>query len=546
MKQIILLVICFFYTFKVFAQTNTELDKDKKVSRISTPKLTVNDDENTIVLEMGFNGSIPKNKLERIKVDQIATISLVYTKYKLSEDFNHLELNAQRLDKLYASIPALKDNKNIKWFWIEQTGCSSPEDCNQLFHGFVISLKPESTTVKFETAMLENYMSIYEARYLNDKKMDSMITEKKLTFIKKCDTILQVKKIENNRLSSIKGFNDDNKRKLAKTLSKKNKEVKGYQMDLIINQAGQLVAENPESISKEETKALKILNKELRIIPARYLGKKIETKVNLKLTMMEDNVKLEVIQIPILPDNKPFDLDKFLYVRTTSTKCEYIDTSSIKSTNIYANLSDDVVLRAFERNKQWKNCLIATDVTGSMYPYLAQFKLWHKLHLNAKQSNFDFVFFNDGDNSADFLKKTGEVGGIYYVNTKDFESLSNTLNTAMTSGGGGDAPENNIEAVIKGIEKNPKVKEVIMIADNNATPRDLSLLSKVKVPIRLILCGASNGINLAYLEMVRKNKGSIHTMENDLLDLCLKTEGEKFELDGITYQIKYGNIVKLN
>lgn len=138
------------------------------------------------------------------------------------------------------------------------------------------------------------------------------------------------------------------------------------------------------------------------------------------------------------------------------------------------------------------------------------------------------------------------MGGIYYVNTKDFESLSNTLNTAMTSGGGGDAPENNIEAVIKGIEKNPKVKEVIMIADNNATPRDLSLLSKVKVPIRLILCGASNGINLAYLEMVRKNKGSIHTMENDLLDLCLKTEGEKFELDGITYQIKYGNIVKLN
>lgn len=389
-------------------------------------------------------------------------------------------------------------------------------------------------------------MSIYEARYLKDKKMDSMISAKKLTFIKKCDTILQVKKIENNRLSSIKGFNDDNKKKLAKTLSKKNKEVKDYQMDLIINQAGQLEAENPESISKEETKALKILNKELRINPARYLGKKIETKVNIKLNIVGDNVKLHVIQTPVLPNNKPFDLDKFLYVRTSTTNCEYIDTSSIKSTNTYPNLSDDVVLRAFERNKQWKNCLIATDVTGSMYPYLAQFKLWHKLHLNTNQSNFDFVFFNDGDNSADFLKKTGEVGGIYYVNTKDFESLSTTLNTAMTSGGGGDEPENNIEAVIKGLEKNPKVKEVIMIADNNATPRDLSLLSKVKVPIRLILCGATNGINLAYLEMVRKNKGSIHTMENDLLDLCLKKEGEKFNLDGVTYQIKYGNIIKLD
>ncbi len=546
MKSIVLMFIGVFYAFNLIAQTNTELVKDNKVSRISTPKLTVNDDDYTIVLEMGFNGSIPKNKLERIKVDQIASISLVYTKYKLSDDFNQLELNAQRLDKLYASIPALKDNKSIKWYWIEQTGCSSPEDCNQLFHGFVISLKPESSTVKFETTMLDDYLTIYEAKYLNDEKMDSLIAEKKLTYIKTCDTIHEVKNITSNRLSRISGFNDENKRKLAKTLTKKNKNIKDLKMDLIINLAGELVAETPESLSKEETKALKILNKELRIIPARYLGKKIETKVNLQLTMMENNVKLDVIQTPILPNNQAFDLDKFLYQRTTSIKCEYKDTSSKKTHNLYSNLSDDVVLRAFERNKQWKNCLIATDVTGSMYPYLAQFKLWHKLHLNAKQGNFDFVFFNDGDNSADFLKKTGEVGGIYYVNTKDFDSLSQTLNTAMTSGGGGDAPENNIEAVIKGLKNNPKVKEVIMIADNNATPRDLILLSKVKVPLRLILCGASNGINLAYLEMIRKNKGSIHTMENDLLDLCLKIEGEKFKLDGISYQIKNGNIIKLN
>ena len=109
------------------------------------------------------------------------------------------------------------------------------------------------------------------------------------------------------------------------------------------------------------------------------------------------------------------------------------------------------------------------------------------------------MFFNDGNNKPDHTKVTGSVGGNYYIKTNSKAELFKTMNTSMMNGGGGDGPENNIEAVIEGLKMNNKLKAVIMIADNYATPRDLELLNQVKVPIRLIVCGTYNGINTAYL-----------------------------------------------
>ena len=114
----------------------------------------------------------------------------------------------------------------------------------------------------------------------------------------------------------------------------------------------------------------------------------------------------------------------------------------------------------------------------------------------------------------------------------------------MLRGGGGDLPENNIEAVIEGLKKNPNIKEVIMIADNYATPRDLELLKMVKVPIHLILCGAQKQINPAYLKMLRDNKGSLHTMDQDLYDFSKLNEGQSIKIDGHTYRVSGGHFIK--
>jgi len=75
-----------------------------------------------------------------------------------------------------------------------------------------------------------------------------------------------------------------------------------------------------------------------------------------------------------------------------------------------------------------------------------------------------------------------------------------------------------------------------------ATPRDLDLLSQIKVPIRLILCGTHTGpFNISYLNMIKKNKGSIHTIEEDLTNISSIKEGEILYLEGNKYVYKKGS-----
>ena len=539
--NLFILTLAFISPLFISGQSAVVLKNENKVTRISTPQLNAVENEFTILLEMAFNAAVPRNKLSKVKLNEIETISLVYTKYKLNQEFDQVQLNASRLEKLYASIPGLSSNKEIKWYWIEQTGCNNTEDCNNLFHGFVITLKKTDEMRAMETPLLDYYTKMYEGDSENTEELDSAILNKKLPFVKICDTIIVRQLITGNKLARIFGFNKDVKQKLNKKLRRLNSDFTEFSLQLIINTSGKFQSLNPLEENKENAKIIQLLNSEMRILPARYSGKKIQTKALVNIKLDDKNTDVTLLQTPILPDSTVFNLDRFLYKTTSTIKCEYIDTT--RGTYALGKYSTpDVVLRAFKRNKHWENCLIATDVTGSMYPYLAQFKVWHAKNLEYNKGNHDFVFFNDGNNKPDHTKVTGAVGGNYYIKTNSKAELFKTMSTSMMSGGGGDAPENNIEAVIEGLKMNNKLKAVIMIADNYATPRDLELLHQVKVPIRLIVCGANQGINTAYLEMVRANKGSIHTMENDLLNLFELKENETFILDGIEYFIKDGKV----
>lgn len=208
----------------------------------------------------------------------------------------------------------------------------------------------------------------------------------------------------------------------------------------------------------------------------------------------------------------------------------------------------NVVAATFVRNKTWKNKLIVVDVTGSMTPYLCQYLLWLNLNFNPRE-NQNYVFFNDGNDNKGFnKKKVGETGGLYFsMNSNGYSSIEKTIITAMINGNGGDRPENNLEALMVGENKFKTSNEVILIADNNASPRDLILAKKLKKPVHIILCGVrSSKINVDYLNLARKTKGSVHTIENDLTDLVTKKEGDTFTFLGEPYVIKDGEIVAIS
>jgi hypothetical protein len=207
--------------------------------------------------------------------------------------------------------------------------------------------------------------------------------------------------------------------------------------------------------------------------------------------------------------------------------------------DVYAYTTvDSTVAQVFRRHK-WSKAMILADVTGSMYPYTGQLLVWLKLTMTDRQQR-QFVFFNDGDAKTDKEKIIGKTGGIYKIVTADYNEVQQTIEKAMANGGGGDAPENNIEALIDAERNCISCDSVVMIADNWAPVKDIALLGSIKKPVKVVLCGVYDKVNPDYLNIARKTGGSLHLIEQDIYELSKMKEGEVIEIKGTKYRIVDG------
>jgi hypothetical protein len=204
-----------------------------------------------------------------------------------------------------------------------------------------------------------------------------------------------------------------------------------------------------------------------------------------------------------------------------------------------------IAVAKLNKYKHWKERLIVTDVTGSMYPYNKQMILWLKLNYTNNGNQY-YVFFNDG-NGPMKRKPVGKTGGIYYAKNSDgFDAIVKTAVKAMNNSTGNyEVVENDVEGIIKGVKHFDKVKNIVLIADNNAPPRDSALFSEVEKPVHVVLCGVRDDrpIREAYINLAFKTKGSIHTMEQDLFFSVRTNEGKIFTFMGKKYIVKKGRLV---
>jgi hypothetical protein len=196
----------------------------------------------------------------------------------------------------------------------------------------------------------------------------------------------------------------------------------------------------------------------------------------------------------------------------------------------------------YRLQNQWKNKVIVADITGSMYPYMDQILIWFLLK-SADEDKNKYLFFNDGDNKPDIGKIIGRTGGIYFTPGKTVDELFSTMITTMKAGNGGDTPENNIEALLEGLKKCTGNAELIMIADNYSDVKDIALLTKLNVPVRIILCGTDCGINEDYLQIAYKTGGSVHTIEQDIYNLTQYKEGSVITIENKKYRFNRGKFV---
>ncbi len=206
-----------------------------------------------------------------------------------------------------------------------------------------------------------------------------------------------------------------------------------------------------------------------------------------------------------LKENKK--MDSLRYVRSTKKVERYIAKSG--------GMGDSTVWKVLKRHPEWKNALVVMDFTGSMYPYAGQVLLWHTKNLG--KSGLEYcVFFNDGDQKRNSKKIPGETGGIYFSTAKNIDAVIRLMQKVQSKGNGGDCQENDIEAILAGIDHYSGFDHVILIADNNACMRDTAFMNKIHVPVHVILCGTFSGINPQYVELAKRTGGSLHTIEADL------------------------------
>ena len=206
-------------------------------------------------------------------------------------------------------------------------------------------------------------------------------------------------------------------------------------------------------------------------------------------------------------------------------------------------IPDSSILKILDRTK-WEKATIVADVTGSMYKYTAQLLLWIKANPIGSLSK-NFVFFNDGDNMPDKDKKLGNTGGIYSRSCNGYAEVESLMKTAMLKGGGGDYPENNIEALLKAEKDFPATEFQVMIADNWAAIKDKVLWQHLTKPVRIVVCGATEfNVNIDYLNLARKTNGSVHLMESDLYNLAGLKEGEILKVGKNSFVVKNGMFVE--
>jgi hypothetical protein len=187
---------------------------------------------------------------------------------------------------------------------------------------------------------------------------------------------------------------------------------------------------------------------------------------------------------------------------------------------------DSTIFKIMDRNyKSMDSVLVVADWTGSMYSYGAQILEWHVLHFQYSPIRY-FVLFNDGDMLG--YNGIGTTGGIYFADARNLQMVIDLYNLVMMKGSGGDAEENDMEAVIKGIEKYPLHRDVILIADNSCI-RDISLLTQIKEPVHVLMCGYDifGFVNQQYVDVARNTYGTIHTIEEDIDSLEFKKINKK-------------------
>lgn len=512
MKKILFFILLILQRNQSFAQ-NISAEEILSQQALPVTKFNVNKlEEYQLALRTDFAAYTILNPDDaRILEDKVIYgVSLFYTRYASVEGFNQHDLNRNRLQELAAMFPKAFE-ETVNWTLVEHIDCSNREQGQKKFHGFLITYRPHP---------------------------DSILMRKEIDMIRKQvigETVILKDTLNNDR-------------KPPKTI-----ENSYDLLQMITNKADCCYS---DSVTKFVNFRLDYVGypKEVKILNTDYSAcdkKLIETIKNLpqwNLGIRQGYEAEKYFEIPMFFDCDADEVQiKNFFANDPADRIELakLDTrrEDIKREVVRDTFEDHTIFNVFKRNPSWVNMTVVCDITGSMAKYTSQFLYWLRNNVdNGKVRRV--VFFNDGDQKENKDKVVGFTKGIYIANADSFERVFETCIEAMERGQGGDIPENDIEALIESTRRFSDVDTLVLIADNFATPRDLTILGDVKVPVRVILCGNENGTNTTYLDLAKTTNGSFHTAKDDFFNLPNIELGHKIKIYNKRYKFNGAKFVR--
>jgi hypothetical protein len=94
------------------------------------------------------------------------------------------------------------------------------------------------------------------------------------------------------------------------------------------------------------------------------------------------------------------------------------------------------------------------------------------------------------------------------------------------------------------LKKWPDTDTVLLVADNEAAVKDISLLNKVKKPVSVMLCGASSVVHKDYIDIAKTTGGRLFVLNTELAELQKMQVGTVVNISGKKYEYRSGQLVR--
>jgi hypothetical protein len=135
--------------------------------------------ENQLYIAMPFAKKLVLNpeQKKQLKERVVIQLQLVYTQYKTVRSFDQKKLNNNRLKALNKLVPNLFENRFWAFELISQTNGHSRKECHQMFHGFLVTFRPNAS--KEMLASEANYLTKLVATMLKKDSLEKDSTPKK-------------------------------------------------------------------------------------------------------------------------------------------------------------------------------------------------------------------------------------------------------------------------------------------------------------------------------------------------------------------------------